>query len=365
MKAPTVIVMSHNGLGDIVMTLPLLDRIDRALPVEGRLIIVTKSALEENFLRLFQWRHSPEILTVGIDRSFRGIFRVSGVALKLRGTNPDVFIAGVMPDSLFASLFARLIGARLSIGQEGKWRRLGFSVGHAWPEGEHKTSYFARFADLAGCLPPNGELTYPTLKPVARAEATSGERLVLLSPGSQILETHKRWPAKSFAELATRLLTQFHDIRIGIFGGIHEQALLQEIANGIGSHPRCEILAPPRVEDSLAIIRQAECVVSGCSGSMHLATLLGRPVVGIYGPTNPSITGPYSDKAVIVRLGLACSPCYRPQFTAGCGNPICMTMIDVARVQSAVIDSLSGCYGPFPRKIKSTQATAPSAAIVD
>lgn len=360
MTSQTVIVMTHNGLGDVVTTLPLLDRIDRALAPDGKLIVVAKSALEESFLRLFPWRHAPQIVTIGTDRSFAGIRHILGLALRLRGAGPDVFLAGVTPNGLAASLFARLVGARVSVGQEGKWRKLGYTLGHVWPEGEHKVSYYARFSDVGGLTTPGDLPAFPKPRIDPAGLARDGKRLILLAPGSGAAEAHKRWPAQSFADLARRLLDASSDIRIGIFGSAQEAALLQEIATDIGNRTNCEIMAASRIEDSLRIVRDAACVVSGCSGTLHLAALMNRPLVGIYGPTNPSITGPYSDKTAIVRLGLMCSPCYHPWFTTGCGSPVCMTAIDAARVQKAVLEVLEGRYKPYPRDVRTTNATAPA-----
>jgi heptosyltransferase-2 len=358
----TVIVMIHNGLGDVVTTLPLLERLDRQLPADGRLVLVAKSPLEERFIRLFPWRHAPEIFIIGPDRSLRGILHILRVGWSLRRRKAHIFIAGVMPDSLVGSLFSLLVAAKTGIGQEGKWRRLGFPVGHAWPEGEHKVSYYARFAEAANLVGEGAPIIFPSPRFPSTANSTAQVRskLLLLAPGSGPSETHKRWPARSYGQLARRLLEQIPDVRIGIFGGAQERSLLQRVADEVGPSSRCEILAPEAIEESLQILQNADCVVSGCSGSLHLAALLDRPIVGLYGPTNPSITGPYSNKTIIVRLGLACSPCYHPWFTKGCGTPICMTELDVERVQAAVCAALEGRTGPFPRTIRSTQATAPS-----
>jgi heptosyltransferase-1 len=41
--------------------------------------------------------------------------------------------------------------------------------------------------------------------------------------------------------------------------------------------------------------------VGGDTGPLHLASALGRPVVGIYGPTDPSRNGPYGTRARVLR----------------------------------------------------------------
>src|SRR5690606_37677714 len=59
-----------------------------------------------------------------------------------------------------------------------------------------------------------------------------------------------------------------------------------------------------------ALIEGASLVVANDSGPMHVAAAMNRPLVTVFGPTNPVRTGPYRRSDTVVRLAIACSPCY-------------------------------------------------------
>ena len=51
----------------------------------------------------------------------------------------------------------------------------------------------------------------------------------------------------------------------------------------------------------IALTRRVALVIAGDTGPLHLACALGRPVVGIYGPTDPSRNGPYGAPFKVLR----------------------------------------------------------------
>jgi heptosyltransferase I len=55
------------------------------------------------------------------------------------------------------------------------------------------------------------------------------------------------------------------------------------------------------VEQLIAITRRVKLAIAGDTGPLHLACALGRPVVGIYGPTDPSRNGPYGTRFKVLR----------------------------------------------------------------
>jgi ADP-heptose:LPS heptosyltransferase len=72
--------------------------------------------------------------------------------------------------------------------------------------------------------------------------------------------------------------------------------------------------------------------VSNDSGPMHLAVALDRPVVGIFGPTDPIWAGPYRRDTAVLRVPLPCSPCYLRQLSSCQHGHACMADISARAV---------------------------------
>jgi lipopolysaccharide heptosyltransferase II len=129
----------------------------------------------------------------------------------------------------------------------------------------------------------------------------------------------KRWPAAHWSALAERLA---HEQQLGIVlvGAASERTLTEDVARRI-SVPSCNLAGATSVRDLLEVLGGAAIVLAGDTGPLHVAAALGRPVVGVYGPTDPSNTGPLAAQSAVVRLGLACSPCYDLRSPADCKLP--------------------------------------------
>ncbi len=140
----------------------------------------------------------------------------------------------------------------------------------------------------------------------------------------------KLWVDEKFIELG-RILTSRYGLNAVIVGSEADRAPAERIKLGIG--PAAHNLAG-RVDLAglAALMKLARFCVTLDSGPMHIGVAAGTPQVALFGPTAPWRTGPIGRGHKVVRLGLACSPCFRKK----CKDPVCMTGIEVSEVLRAV-----------------------------
>jgi ADP-heptose:LPS heptosyltransferase len=192
-----------------------------------------------------------------------------------------------------------------------------------------------------------GRLFLPTPQDEAEAEralsemaARTGRRPVLLHPGAGW--AIKRWLAARWGRLAGLLAARYGTLPLVITGPGEEQLerTIIEESGGIAAG-----LARPLSLGALAALhRRSRLVVGIDSGPLHLAAMMGCPVVALYGPADPVEFRPLcaSARLRVVAIKLACSPC-GTLLNPPCGthtDPACMTGISVEQVFSAAADLL-------------------------
>lgn len=152
--------------------------------------------------------------------------------------------------------------------------------------------------------------------------APGDEPFAVLCPGANW--PTKRWPIDRFAQLPRPLATRL-GLRTIVAGGPAEIPLAQQIPDAIN------ICGQTSLRQLTAILERATMVITNDSGPMHIAAALGRPLVSLFGPTNPVRTGPFRREASVVRVEMDCSPCYQ----RNCADCQCMQRIDVQTVLDA------------------------------
>jgi heptosyltransferase-1 len=118
--------------------------------------------------------------------------------------------------------------------------------------------------------------------------------VVLINPGAGW--GAKRWPPERYAAVARRLVDRGFEVVVNTGPG--EEPLAQVIVQETKGAAR---LLMPSLDRLIALMRRVALCIAGDSGPLHLACALRRPVVGIYGPTDPTRNGPFGTRARVLR----------------------------------------------------------------
>jgi heptosyltransferase-1 len=197
----------------------------------------------------------------------------------------------------------------------------------------HAIDRYLWLADVLGLDtgPPDLRVYFPPEATTAgdRLLALHGMRggpLALLLPGT-IWET-KHWLAEEFAAVGRALLRA--GLAVVVAGATADRPRCQAVAALCPG--ACDLSGATTLAELGALMQRAEFCVTNDSGPMHFAVALGRPVVSVFGPTDPVWIGPYRRPEVVVRAGVRCAPCYLRKLSACPHDHACMRQVSAAMV---------------------------------
>ena len=336
-----ILILKPSSLGDVVQALPVLRLIKRHLPsseihwwIDSRLAPLLEGDPDLAGVVRFErqrWaspRHWPEMW-----RSIRW----------LRQQAFDRVID--LQCLLRSGLFAWLANGRLSIGlDEPREGARGFyDVTVRRPSAlTHAVDWYLGVLPLLG-VPVDGDFQWLPERPavaqsVRRKWPVGKARWIVIQPGARW--PNKRWPAESYAELVRLLAAAHPELQFVILGDAEDRSLGKLIARVNAA--RClDLTGGVSLPEVVEWIRLSQLMVTNDTGPMHIAAALGKPVVALFGPTEPRRTGPYHQLEHVVRIDLPCAPCLSPR--CAYVKPLeCLRAIPPAAVLDAVQRRL-GC----------------------
>lgn len=339
--SPRILLVRRSSLGDIIVTLPALVALRRHLP-EAHLTWL----VEEQFADLLRGHEClDEIITVrrySARQPGKWLQETRQVGRYLREQDFDLVldVHGLFKSAVMCYLSdapRRLSLQDSFLGLPGL--RMINEVVPCRP-GIHAVDRALQMASHLGAPPQLIEFRLP-IQPEARAWAEelvaeaelAGQPLIGLVLGTS--KPNKRWPPEYFAQL-TELLREEGRAEVVLIGGSAEREPEAQVQSAL-SVPAASAVGKTDLKQLSALLAQTSVVVAGDTGALHIAGALERPVVGLYGPTSPLLTGPYGSKHIVLWDQLSCSPCGR---RPSCRDYDCMRQLTPQRVAKAVEELL-------------------------
>ena len=335
MSGERTLVISPNWIGDAVMAQPLLQLLKRRHPERPIDVLAPPSVAPV-------WRAMREV-----DSVLETPFRHGALQLRERWKYARVLrqrgyaSAYVLPNTLKYALIPFLAGIRERVGYKGEMRH-GL-VNRMHYDDVPKRAMVPFYAALAGepRAPLGAEVPRPAMQVdgaaidslCARLGIERARPLVLFAPGAEF-GAAKRWPARHFAALAQAIMAQQPAIQIALLGSPKDKQACDEIIAITGTAGMFNLAGVTRLDEAIALIARASAVVANDSGLLHIASALNRPVIALYGPTDPDHAPPFSDMARSMSLRLDCSPCRQRECPLG--HHGCMEKMDAAMVWHAL-----------------------------
>jgi ADP-heptose:LPS heptosyltransferase len=268
---PTAVVLRALHLGDLLVAVPALRALRRALP--GHRIVLATSGPLAPLVDLVD--AVDELLPTAAPEALRWTRAAPDVAVNLHGRGPQSH---------------RALDALHPV------RRIGFAA-PGWP-GPHFDEVAARHAHererWCAMLGSHGIAADPADLRLAAPPGVSTQRVcapVIVHPGAR--HAAERWPVGRFAEVAASLNCPLTPVVIT--GSADEHDLAHAVAGTAGLGASRVLAGQTDLGQLCALVAGAALVVSGETGVAQLAAAFGTPSVTVFGPVDPAQWGPPAD----------------------------------------------------------------------
>ncbi len=350
-----ILVIRLDLIGDLVLSMTLVRALKRSYPqAEIDLLAIPASA---NVVM-----HDPELTEIitydpNVWRRPKALIQAKNwrdaykLRRRLRERHYDIAVSVF---GAWAGVIAVLSGAKRRVGF-GRESYPGFMTdnvpGRHWSPGDHKheVDYCLELAKFCGATTSPADRT-PRLyvDPQARQqleqlltqEGVQQEKPLIACHVSSNNGQSKRWPVPYWATLIDKLIRE-QGAQVIFTGAPADSPLIENVSRRM-QEQAINLAGKTSLPQLVALLQQADLVISGDSGPMHIAAAVGTPLIAIHGPTDPALSGPVSPTATILYSDIWCRPCYNARDPADCRfyTTQCMKNILPQQVLEVVQDKL-------------------------
>jgi heptosyltransferase-2 len=330
-----ILVRGVNWVGDTILTYPTVQTLKTIFP-HSHLAIQIPDHLSD------LWKTFPyvdEIISFRKRGDFKSFWEdlKLGSSLKKKGFD----LAIILPRSFHSALQVYLAGIPIRIGYRDEGRSLFLT--HGIPRTKdalrvHRIHYYQKLTGVIGDIEVG-----PSPKIFLRDEdrrwaegalmslgLLDGRPLIGMNPGATY-GLAKCWYPDRFGELGKRIIKNWK-ATVLLFGKEEEGCIAKEILKHLEGGG-IDLTGKTRLLQLAALLERCQLLVTNDTGTMHVATAVGTPVVALFGSTDPITTGPWGDGHVVISKNVSCSPCMKRICPT---DHRCMELITVDEVEEAV-----------------------------
>jgi len=344
-----ILIVKLSSIGDVVHALPTLVALRRHFPQayiawlveeKSKDIVLEHPLLDE--VLIFpkeRWRRDLK------DRPWPSLLQeVRGFIRDLRSRRFDIAID--LQGLLRSGILTWLSGAKVRVGFADTREFNSLFMNRLVRSERNGCHAIETYLDVARSLGAEGSPT-DTMFYVSQAArdfadrflkehgVQEGDILVALNPSTSWQS--KCWTVEGYAGLGDALQQKW-GAKVVIFGSPSDVPLVQSIVNLMATRPIVAAGATS-LKELAAIVERSDLFVGGDTGPMQIAVAIGTPVVALFGPTSPKLTGPVGEGHIVLQKEYCCSRERRNKRV--CLTHECMRWITVTEVMAAVEKQLA------------------------
>ncbi|MBI5643827.1 MAG: lipopolysaccharide heptosyltransferase II [Deltaproteobacteria bacterium] len=350
MKFKKILIVKIAAIGDILMTTPAIRALKKTFP-DSKIIWLAGSSVKEAIERN---PYVDEIIEIDDRLFFKGtpLEKALTAARLIKRLKKERFDAAlVLHRDWKYGLITRLCGIieRPGLGRSFVSRLL-LTDAVSFDAPVHHIYHYLEAAKRIGAKEDGVQMDFAVRTSVRdkvlkelKAARFKPNKLIGIAPGGarnikEVMDS-RRWPALKYRELVSLLAKGGFNVLL--LGSKSDKWFLEgwRLPDGV-----IDLIGRTTIEETAACMGFCKAVVANDSGPMHLASALRRPVISIFGPTDPREKYPLSEGSFYFWKAneINCAPCYSHGAFPECKTLDCMERVSVEEVYKKVIEIAEG-----------------------
>lgn len=349
-----ILIINPFGIGDVLFTTPVISSIKDNWPdsfigywCNERVSGIFKG--DPNLSKVFALSRG-DFKNIYKNHKLEGIKRFLGLLSAIRKERFDIALDFSLDHRY--SLIAKMLGIRRRFGfnYKNRGRFLTKKIDLEGYEDKHIVEYYLELLKFIDINPTRLNL-YLNISESSKLEAkallkeagiSQDDLIAAIAPGAGASwgkdACLKHWPIDKYAQLTDKIIDNL-GAKVLILGDASEQHIGKKILRSIRNNA-LDLSGKLGIESLTAVMSNAHILITNDGGPLHIASSLGKKTVSFFGPVDPKVYGPYppdSNRHIVLKKGLDCSPCYRKFRLIPCvRNKECLESISVEEALGAV-----------------------------
>ena len=329
-----ILIVKPSSLGDVVHSLPFLNAIHACFPKAEVHWVIAKGleGLLEGHPLINRLIIINKDLWKKLSKAESTLKEIRQLYRELRNEKYDLVIdlQGLLRSGLIT--MATHAPVRIGFAEAREGSRLFYTLKIRGGKGVHAVDRYMKVAAELGCDAADIAFPFPASgagsQKIQDLKNRFGDYAVIV-PGARWKT--KIWPAENFGRVAQEL-----PLKSIVIGSRADSRIAEQVVS-ISNGKALSLAGETDLGELIEIMRDARVVITNDSGPMHIAAALHVPVIALFGPTSPVLTGPYGKGHTVLQSHKACVPCFKRE----CKDNIrCMNEITPDAVYQAVLEVL-------------------------
>ncbi len=329
-----ILIIKFSSLGDIILSTAALRAIRQKFLHNYKISFLVG---EESKDLLFNCPYIDELLVCDFKNRDKGMAGLLKIAATLRKKNFDIVID--LQNNRKSHILSFLTLALNRYGYDNK--KFGFLLNQRIKDEKplmDPVTHQFRILKMLGIDLENPKLElWPTsqdtsyIDELLKSEWLSANQMLIginISASSRWLS--KNWPLHHITKLCEELSRR--DMRVVVTGTEKDLTQANILINKLKNIKIINACGKTTINQLACLIKKCAVFISSDSAPVHVAASQGVPFIALFGTTDPRRHLPPVKECVVIKKGLACSPCYKSQ----CKTTKCMELIKPEEVLEAI-----------------------------